>query len=230
MSQTRLELESIRDQIDILNQRKTPWVRAWEKEKECDPGALKPPEIRSLNSQLHFLYEQRDAILKDHPELEDEFGGTARKKKPEHSGPPMKTKAQITSEDRAKRKKKIHPEFKGWCAAQKPPIKFSLEHWEDAAICDRFKAWLGVEKLREHEGAERQAAEASARAEEDRRRQDEIKKKYEAIPRAFKDFLASESSGASLNHEAVILAWEDADTLGLYELWTEERREKQATA
>lgn len=161
----REELQAIQNQIDTLNHRKGPIVEAWEGEKrrQGDPGIEKPPELKAINGQLFFLYGQRDAILRDHPRLQQEFGPrTGMKNTKPTSWVP--TPSALSSADRAKRKKNIHPDFKAWCAAERPQVKCSLENWEDAAIRGRFQAHLDAEQSRRE-------AEHSARVEAARERE-----------------------------------------------------------
>lgn len=149
----REQVQAAQDEIDQLNAEKSSIQKAWEGEVERtgDPLLPKPPKLRSLNQELYHQYTYRDNLLKKYPELQAEFGTPGRKRNKQKSF--AVTRASVSAADRARRKKKIHTDFKAWCAAQRPQIKCSLENWEDEAIQLRFlsdkvlpqefEAWCG---------------------------------------------------------------------------------------
>lgn len=147
----RTEVRVLQDEIDQLNHKKGPLKAEWDKLSDgkglCFQlnAVRNPPEVlkqlKEINQKLSFLYGQRNALLREYPALRREFGNpnndTAKRF---NATDRLTTKAARTAEDRHKRMTLMHPEFKAWCAAQKPQIKSSLENWENPAIRARFNA------------------------------------------------------------------------------------------
>lgn len=146
-----VEIRILREKIDELNARKEELTRAWEREssgrsligvltlKDASPAAK---ELQAVNRELEFFYGQRDAIIRDHPQLRNAAGAAPRKRaNPTSHGP---TQASRTAADRHLRKQLVHDGFKAWCAAQRPQIKASLENWEDPRVRKRFEADLAA--------------------------------------------------------------------------------------
>ncbi len=147
----RTEVRVLQDEIDQLNHKKGPLKAEWDKLSDGKGtffhlNALRnPPEaltqLKEINARLTFLYGQRNALLKEYPALQREFGTpVSDAPKRLRATDRLETKAAQTAADRHKRKAMMHPEFKTWCATQKPQIKGSLENWENPSIRARFNA------------------------------------------------------------------------------------------
>ncbi len=224
----RAEVRVLQDEIDQLNHKKGPLKTEWDKLSAgkglfFQLNALRNPpdvllQLREINQRLSFLYGQRNTLLQEYPELQREFG------KPVSDGPKrlratdrLETKAAQTAADRHKRKAMMHPEFKAWCAAQKPQIKGSLENWENPAIRARFNAERpAVASPAVPEGASTPPPAIVPRG---------------PMPPDFVDFLTEMNDHrAKSTRNRREDAWlEDADLRELYALWRQERAQSKTT-
>lgn len=84
----RDQLESLNSQIETLQYRKQPILRAWEGEKirQGDPDLPKPADLKQMNKQLYYLYTERDAYLERNPSLKKEFGSSKKSSGPSPLG------------------------------------------------------------------------------------------------------------------------------------------------
>ncbi|MFH1429959.1 MAG: hypothetical protein ABIG71_00370 [Candidatus Uhrbacteria bacterium] len=220
MQTPREELAVVQEEIDRLNAQKQPWADHWESLKRDDPLEPKPAELRALNVRLATWYQQKETILENHPELAAEFGGRRGKRRQELRGFSPPSQQSRTARDRQIRKREIHPQFKSWCAAQRPQVKCSLENWEDALVRARFN-----ESIAPIEAAEEERRKEHIRKEEQRlKKQRKLDDLLAEIPPTFDTFLKDVGSASALHDEGQLLAvWQDKDTRELYDLWLEER-------
>ncbi len=147
----RTEVRVLQDEIDQLNHEKGPLKAEWDRMSEGKGlffqlnAARNPPavleQLQAINARLAFLYGQRNALLNEYPALQREFGTpTSDLIKRLRVTDRLETRAAQTAADRHRRLSGMHPEFKAWCAAQRPQVKGSLENWENPAIRARFNA------------------------------------------------------------------------------------------
>jgi hypothetical protein len=103
----RQELEKLKVDIDVLNDQKRGWQKAWEGEvaRTGDQTLEKPPELRALNKQLGPLYGRREDLLRRFPHLEAEYGG---KKRTQQAAPTLTVFNSATKRERAERKRANH--------------------------------------------------------------------------------------------------------------------------
>lgn len=241
MSMTpRDEMVELQQQIDILNNQKAEWQRAYEVEKQKDPDYPPPAELLAFNKRLGPLYGQKGALLEEHPELATEFGGMKKRKEKTPTGFAHRTAAmQIGDRERAARNAKkgdVPPDFWEFCRTAQPQIRQNMDSWEDTVVRSRYEQWLAekAEKAKREaelafENAKRakQAREANERVLAEQK-QKELDEKCAEIPAAFSgDFLAY--MGKSFSNQVILLKfWEDKEYQGLYQLWLEEKQKSSA--
>lgn len=77
----RQQMEDLLLRINHLNDQKSGWQKAWEieRDRQHDPNLEKPPELLILNKQLGPLYGMKEDLLREHPYLENEYGGKKRR-------------------------------------------------------------------------------------------------------------------------------------------------------
>lgn len=224
----RAEVRILQDEIDQLNHEKDPLKKALDAESygkglvdqlrtmRNPPAPLK--RIQEINVRLAFLYGQRNAILEAYPALQREFGKPASESSKRFCATDrLETAAARTADDRHKRKAKMHPAFKAWCAAQKPQIKCSLENWEKQGIRAAFQKDLASKtQAPENKAADQQTAKAQHAPTPGQRMPDD----FQAFLTEMDHPLASWSQA---RREDLWLS--DKDQRELYALWREERAE-----